>query len=555
MSAKPGRESQVPGAMELLDEAAHLLRARPAAFLFSYAAGTLPFVLGLLYFWGDMSTNAFGAEHLTASAFAMAALFVWMKVWHTRFSLLLHETASGIPMGPMSLGRWWKITATQTFLHATSLFVLPVAFLITLPAGYCVAFYHNVSLLGDGREESLFSVAEEAWAQARLWPGQNHTALLWLALFSVPVLINIAAALAGAPHMAKMFLGLDSAFTLAGPRSILNTTWLAAVCALSWTVMTPLVKAFYVLRCYHGKSLRTGADLSRALKRIAVKKSVAACALLALLAGAALSPGLCRAAETLSPPSGKEASVPPEELSKSLDQVLSERAFTWRVPQEEKPVAEQGAIASFIGWIAEQLGDALKYLGERIARLYNWIRKLFPKRNPQDNEESAGLSPETLRILALIILALSALGLLWLGVRALRARRAKPALVPVPVPPAPDLMDEKTTAADLPAGEWLTLARELLARGAALEALRAFYFATLASLADARLVTITQYKTNGEYAGEVRRRGHAIPELPGEFARHVQAFDRAWYGKHAVEMDEARSFALQHERISALALR
>lgn len=38
-----------PGALELLEEATHLLRRAPAGTLLAYYLGTLPFVLALLF--------------------------------------------------------------------------------------------------------------------------------------------------------------------------------------------------------------------------------------------------------------------------------------------------------------------------------------------------------------------------------------------------------------------------------------------------------------------------------------------------------------------------
>jgi len=62
-----------PGAVDLLEEAVHLLRAAPASLYGFYALGTLPFVLGFLYFWADMSHGAFAREHAGRAAAAMAS--------------------------------------------------------------------------------------------------------------------------------------------------------------------------------------------------------------------------------------------------------------------------------------------------------------------------------------------------------------------------------------------------------------------------------------------------------------------------------------------------
>jgi hypothetical protein len=52
------------GAVEILEEAIHLLRAAPATTIALYLAGSIPFSVGLLLFLADMTRNPFAAERL-----------------------------------------------------------------------------------------------------------------------------------------------------------------------------------------------------------------------------------------------------------------------------------------------------------------------------------------------------------------------------------------------------------------------------------------------------------------------------------------------------------
>src|SRR6185369_11752656 len=70
----------------LIEEATHLLRLAPAGAWASYYLGSLPFLLGLLYFWADMSRSPFAYQHLVGEAFGMSLLFIWMKCWQTVFA-------------------------------------------------------------------------------------------------------------------------------------------------------------------------------------------------------------------------------------------------------------------------------------------------------------------------------------------------------------------------------------------------------------------------------------------------------------------------------------
>ena len=73
-------------ALELIEAAVHLLRTAPAGALLSYYVGSVPCMLGLLYFWADMSRGAFARERLIEASLSAAALYLWMKCWHTVFA-------------------------------------------------------------------------------------------------------------------------------------------------------------------------------------------------------------------------------------------------------------------------------------------------------------------------------------------------------------------------------------------------------------------------------------------------------------------------------------
>jgi hypothetical protein len=94
----------------------------------------------------------------------------------------------------------------------------------------------------------------------------------------------------------------------------------------------------------------------------------------------------------------------------------------------------------------------------------------------------------------------------------------------------PDLRDERTHAAQMPADGWLALAREQMAKGEWRLALRALYLATLARHAADGLLTLAKFKTNLDYERELRRRAVLQPEVPVRFAAHRLNFETVWYG-------------------------
>ncbi len=113
----------------------------------------------------------------------------------------------------------------------------------------------------------------------------------------------------------------------------------------------------------------------------------------------------------------------------------------------------------------------------------------------------------------------------------------------------PDLTDDQLKADDLPVDGWLSLARQMMEKGELQLALRAFYLASLAHLAEHELITIARHKSNREYELELRRKAHDQGDLVTVFSMNVAMFDRAWYGMHYVTHEEMRRFTENHERI------
>jgi len=97
---KSASRQQGKSGFELIEEATHLLRTAPVTVLASYYLGSLPFILGLLYFWADMSRDPYAPQHLTAAALGLALLFLWMKFWQVIFARKLRALISVEPTAP-----------------------------------------------------------------------------------------------------------------------------------------------------------------------------------------------------------------------------------------------------------------------------------------------------------------------------------------------------------------------------------------------------------------------------------------------------------------------
>jgi hypothetical protein len=535
MSHRPKRR-EGKGALELIEEAGHLLRLAPVNVLATYYVGALPFILGLLYFWADMSRGAFAWRHCPQASLGVAVLYLWMKCWQAVFARQLYARLSGQTPERWTPGRVARLVTTQTLVQPTSFFALPVAALIALPFGWTYAFYHNFSLYGDSDPGPA---TRQAGRQASLWSGQNHVVILVLGLFGFYVFANLILGIAMLPMLLKMLLGVESAATMS-PWALANTTVFAAVCCLAYLCLNPLIKAVYVLRCFYGESIQSGADLKAELKSL-----LPAVALGLLLFAVPVT----KAAEPV--PANREL---PAQLDRSISEVINQPEFTWRTPRVKEPVTEEqkGPVGRFLDSIIDTFHRWLTALRRLLNKVMNWIdewlRAHWKTERPADRARGDWL--RTLHTMLFVILAavVATLAIMIGRVWKQRRRRRVEAMAE-PILPAVDLADENVLADQLPADGWLAKARELMAAGDLRLALRALYLASLAHLGQRELIVIAKFKSNHEYAHELRRRAQTRAALLAAFGENVSEFERAWYGMHEVTRSHLEHFSANVERI------
>ena len=554
------KRTEEKGALDLIEEATQLLRLAPAKTLAFYYVGSLPFVLGFLFFWADLSRNPLAYKYVEPASLGAALLFIWMKCWQAVFTNRLMAAIQGVPPLKYNPARIYRLIVIQTFYQGAGLFLLPLAFVLALPFVWAFSFYQNILLFGAGEEPGLKKAAARALEQARVWPRSNHLIVSILFLFSLFVFLNLASAVYLAPNFLKTFLGLDTIFTRGG-FSFLNTTFLSAICALTYLCLDPLTKTVYVLRCFYGSSLKTGRDLRVELAEIRKsKKSAAAVAALIGVLVCGLMAGRALAADDPPRPDRnlvsareQERSVSPQKLEKSIQEVIKKREFTWRRPREKPPREEEnpGMISGLLTWASEKIGQMADALGGWIKKFLRWLAKIMPRPNIPGGEGGQGWSG-TVLILLYVLIAAAAVVLALFIYRSIKKRGKIQITQATPLASRPDLRDESVGAEDLPEDEWLTLAREKMAEGSFKLALRAFYLSTLAGLADRRMIILAKHKTNQEYQRELKRRAREHPEIPDVFSGQVLKFDRVWYGRHDPTRDEAVGFAESRELIIRL---
>ena len=534
------------GAILLLEEAVHLLRKTPLFLLSSYFIGTLPFILGLFYFWADMSRSADAKSYHAVASLGLALLYIWMKCWHVVFAARVKMKISGEPLPRWSFQRVLSLAANQALIHATAFFILPLAALVFIPFGWCYAFYQNATVLALNELNDLKTLCKKAWFQAKLWPRQNHILLSVFFMFGTAVFINIASAIYILPHLFKNYFGIESMFTLSGAHAINTTFWLVTI-GMAYLCMNPLVKTVYVLRCFYGAALKSGDDLKTELKGLLRGRTAAVIGAL-VVALLAVNPIPATAAGI--------RFTSPEALDRSIDEVMERREFTWRMPREgiaENEKEPKGPIASVVAWIIDKTGKGLNTVISWINNLIDWLIALLPVGERHTASPDANwVSSVRVAVIALLIGLLGALAyILWRSW--MRRQAAQAEITAAAVESTPDLEDEDTTADDLPANRWLDLARQLAEKGSLRLAIRAFYLAILADLADHELITIEKFKSNRDYEMELHRRAHQKEGLLPAFSKSREIFERVWYGMYKIGRPDLDNFAAIQKRVMTIA--
>ncbi len=525
-------------ALELIEDAVRLLRRAPAEVLVMHFLGSAPCMLYAIYFFTDLSRSAFAASHVISSSLALAALYSWMKCWqavavaHLRAALLGNEPR-------WDAARLARLVATQVFLHPFGLLFRLAGATLAVPYVWTATFCQNVSVLGDGTPASVREVCAASWQEARRWPLGAHGLAGLLTLFGFFVYLNFVALLSTVPFLLKSFFGVETIFSqyLMG---LLNPTFFVAVFALTYLFLDPIRKAAITLRCFHGRSLRTGEDLVVEVQRVRRVPSAGVAALVAVLlfSGVGAPAVLAEAAP---------APVETEQLDRSIDDVLDRREFTWRAPREKAAELDTEKMTALQKWVH----DAQRWAGRISWNLGRALKRWLDDMSNRRGDQSRGGDSNWLgsaKTWFWVVLAIAATVLAVLVARRWK-RPVSAAAQAEAMTATPDLREEAVTADQLPEERWLQLAAELFDCGEFRLALRAFYLAGLAHLGSRDLILLAKYKSNRDYDRELRRRARAKTDLLAAFERNLEAFERGWYGDHAVTAEVLGEVSGDFERI------
>jgi hypothetical protein len=181
------------------------------------------------------------------------------------------------------------------------------------------------------------------------------------------------------------------------------------------------------------------------------------------------------------------------------------------------------------------LDRALDWVGDQIARVADWLARLFPNRGPSVRGGGQGIANALAWLMLGALLGVT----IWFVARALlrrrgRAKRTKPRKVTAQRVVVVDRSREPD--------EWRTMAAARAAAGEWREALRCRYRALVGDLARRGLLDEIPGRTTGEERAQLSA---TSPPAAPTFSEATDLFDRVWYGDEPGGVGE-------HDRFAAL---
>ena len=470
----------------MLEQGVALLRTARTSDWNNYLGGATPLLVAVVYAIARVSVHRMTADEIGFGAAILTVLFLWMSWMKMRFAGSLYARLAELQDDPTDI-------SSAVFLQGTKLIMTPLSLLAGFPFAWMVAFYRNLAVFAK-RPNGI----RESARMARLWQRQSWSALGVVAVFALVVFVNVVILLGLLPSLVRVFSGYENDVTR-DPAAMFNATFVATAVAVTWLVIDPLLQAIFVVRCFKGESVGSGADLRTALRRVVVGLA---------LAFASVSAAHARPVSSV-------------ELDAQIRHTLKAPEYSWQNPEAAGDDAPR--------W-AQEIIKAGKAIQHALSLARDWVvatlRELFRSQDAHV-ERGPGVPGSGLRWAIYTALVLIAI----LAVLILRKAFGAPKASRIPSPAAAALVDLSgdVVASELPEEEWLRLAREALDRGDFRQALRAAYLANLAWLGGAGFVSISRFKSNRDYEREVRLRSRS-DEITSLLKSNREVFESAWYG-------------------------
>ena len=519
--ARPVTET---AAIEIVEEAIHVLRGAGIRALALVWTGAIPFSVAVLLFWRDMTDYRRNAELCAWESLLLVVLLLWMNVWRGIFASTIYAQLAG--KASSGSAGWLRLVGVHLLLGNSKLLLIPLAAMVLLPVPGAVAFFRIASTVAAvDRNDFSKTVAKARKLASSL--AQPVLLILLLGFIGTLLFVNIGVTLALLPQLVRILTGYETSFTRAGFRLLANPSFYVAAGLTTWLAFEPLAQAVYTVATFHAQSKESGEDVRARFRALLRSGSIAALVLV-----------LCAPLLTAQP------SLDPAQLDRSVRQTLASPQYGWNTPRQETQRKEPWLVR-FTDSLGARLSGVRAAIGRGIDRLADWFRKMFETPAPHGQGPPASGAIRKELYLALVLVLLAAAFVIWRG----RAALARKKIVVPLGPKTIRLAADDVTADQLPEQGWFLLADECFSNAQFRLGLRALYLANLAGLAQGGWIAIHPGKTDHEYERELRRRARAFPHACELFSANIALFERVWYGDYPVSWEDCQVFRGRAEKM------
>ena len=545
--------------LQILEEAFHLLRSSDLKYFLILFLGSTTFAGGLLFFIADMSRSELARETVFPSSLGVTALYFWMRFCQVKFCEGLWRTLNHSSSESISGISKFRNLSALLLMQALHMPLMLAGLLFVIPLGWIVATLQNFAVLAftnDFGRRSFRGLLKASLRNSHYEWGQNHGILVVLLFVSLFVWLNVVGTCLGLATFGKAFFGIESVFTLSPLAALLNSTFFVGTLLLAYLVVSPVMKAVYVLRCFYAESRVTGEDLlsrlssCRAIRKGSLRKnSIRDKASQAVMIAGILCylPGWVGALPAKENP-------PSYAFESELSETFKQKKYQWQLSRR----VDTALADSEEGWLARRMRELAEATQELLRSIDQWFDEMKENVRRDVVGASGGNSSDGLKgieglksTFSLCLIGGAVGSILWLAFLLYRKYKDTSVYDNLENIPAEviDLQSEDIVASQLPEEEWMRLAKEEISKGDGRLAIRALFLATLSNLGEKSVIMIARFKSNRDYRQELELKLRKKAELRTAFDKNTTMFEEAWYGLHPVENKTVEDFLKNHEII------
>ncbi|MBN1865332.1 MAG: hypothetical protein JW808_10560 [Victivallales bacterium] len=516
-------------AIECTEESLHLLRVKLGVLMPVYLLGTLPFVLGLIYFLNDMRQSSDALRMLPPYAVLMALLMLWKNTFQALFCRKVMECLTHSARTRASFDEISEIALKQGIVQPAALVLLPVSALLVCLLPWTLSFFNSFTVVVASERGSIKDNIVSASRNTVRYPVETYLLCATILVVFTMAVLNAGMLIFLLPFMLKTFLGVNTPFANLGGTDlffnlVFNSTFWSVVLGAAYLCVDPLCKTAYTVRLFYAESVFKGFDMLASLGRLRRASSTAAAGLIIVACMICLPASGDSGQAEVGPIADAAANA--ERLDSSIERVLSRREYSWRMPQSAAGESERGLIITYLDSLVDFIDDVLD-------KIYSWLENILPSMSQQRGASglasfASWVSANSMMLSVIFLAILAALG--FIAFKRRRRYAMAEGIEPQRIPEAPDLRDNNIVADLLKNSEWLELARKMIAEGQLRLAIRAIFLASIVSLSEQNALTIAKHKTNLDYLREVRRRRHGSLRTIEAFRDSLSVFESVWYG-------------------------